>query len=285
MHSKYLREASATVSSDITAESIYFGQKIAEAVMNRANNDNFAATRNLSYIVPSPSVNPGFWVPTGAVAVPLEPYWGKIKCFAMAKSDACTVQSAIAFDTDRNSSFYKQAEEVLTTSQNLNAEQKAIANWWADNAGETATPPGHWVAIADQMVKQKNMSLGKAAEMYALLNIAMADAFISCWDEKYRLNLLRPVTYIRNFIPGNSSWYAIISTPPFPEYPSGHSVASAAAGDILTSILGNVSFTDSSNVYLGLPPALITLLPKPPMKQLFQDCMVAFTFVKQLTTG
>ncbi|MDB5246256.1 MAG: phosphoesterase [Segetibacter sp.] len=254
LHARYLGSASATVSADVTGESKYFGKMIAEAVMNRANNDNFAATRNLSYIVPSPAVNPGFWAPTNAVLTPLEPHWGKIKCFAMAKSDACTILSAIPFNTDKNSAFYKQAEEVVTTSQHLTGDQKAIAHWWADNSGQTATPPGHWVAIADQLAVQRNMSLGKAAEMYAFLNIAMADAFISCWDEKFKLNLLRPVTYIRNFTPGNTSWSPLIATPPFPEYPSGHSVASAAAGEILTHLLGNSSFTDSSNVHLGLAP-------------------------------
>jgi hypothetical protein len=81
-----------------------------------------------------------------------------------------------------------------------------------------------------------------------MLGIATADAFISCWDAKYKYNLLRPETYIKAYI--NSSWSTgqLDITPPFPEYPSGHSVCSGAAAEILTDILGNIPFTDSINV-------------------------------------
>ncbi len=87
-----------------------------------------------------------------------------------------------------------------------------------------------------------------------MLNMGMADAFISCWDEKYKMNLLRPVSYIKTYKAGQSAWTSYIGTPPFPEYPSGHSIASGAAADILTRLYGNVAFTDSSNTGLGLAP-------------------------------
>jgi hypothetical protein len=254
LHGKYYNDAFRRVLSETVKSSADFGKMVATAVLNRANNDNFANTRTLTYVVPSSTLNASYWSPTGPALAPLEPYWGQMKCFAMADGGACTIKSTIPFSTAPGSQFYNQANEVYATSLNLTAEQKAIANWWSDGSSQTATPPGHWVAIVDQIAERKNLDLGKAAETYAMVNIGMADAFISCWDEKYKMNLLRPVTYIRNYITGNTTWNSLLSTPPFPEYPSGHSVASGTASEILTRLLGNVAFTDSANVYLGYAP-------------------------------
>lgn len=254
LHQKYHSEAVSKIATDKLEYSEAYGNNVAMAVLNRADNDGFAATRTMTYTVPLPSANPANWQPTGAVTSPLEPYWGTLKCFAMANGGACTIKSAIPFSTDPNSQFYKQALEVATVGSNLSQEQKAIANWWADGSGATPTPPGHWVGIASGVIADRNMNLTTAAEVFATLNMAMADAFISCWDEKFKCNLLRPVTFIRQNIPGQSSWSPLLATPPFPEYPSGHSVSSGAAADILTKLLGNLSFTDKANVSLGLQP-------------------------------
>jgi hypothetical protein len=253
LHTKYYNESFRRTLSETVHNSVAFGRAVAAAVINRASNDNFAATRGLSYVVPSSTLNPSFWSPTGAALTPLEPYWGQIKCFTMAKSDACTIKSSIPFSSTQGSPFYSQANEVFVTSVNLTTDQKNIANWWSDGSVQTATPPGHWVNIIDQLSRRNKYDLGKSAELYAMVNIAMADAFISCWDEKFRMNLLRPVTYIRNYIPSAGSWTPLLATPPFPEYPSGHSVASGAAASVLTALLGNVAFVDSANTNLGYP--------------------------------
>ena len=96
------------------------------------------------------------------------------------------------------------------------------------------------------------LSPERAVEMYALTAIAMADAFIGCWRTKYRVNLLRPVTYIQRYI--DRDWQTLLLTPPFPEYTSGHSVQSAAAAVVLTHLLGQGPFTDNIHVSLGHPP-------------------------------
>ena len=252
LHARYYNAAFTREMSETVLNSTDFGKMVATAVLNRAGNDNFTSTRNLSYTVPSTTNNPSFWLPTGPAQVPLEPYWGRVSCFAMLNSEACTVKSIIPFSTAPTSEFYKQAQEVYATSLSLTQDQVNIAQWWSDGSSQTATPPGHWVAIIDQLAERNHYNIAKAAELYVMQNIAMADAFISCWDEKYRLNLLRPVTYLRNYM-GHANWQPIISTPPFPEYPSGHSVASGAASSVLTKLLGDVAFTDSANVYLGYP--------------------------------
>jgi hypothetical protein len=92
------------------------------------------------------------------------------------------------------SEFYANALEVYHANLTLTEAQQTIAQYWADSPGATGTPPGHWVAIMGQMVKHDSLSLMAAAEGYARVGIAVADAFISCWFTKYPYNLLRPVT-------------------------------------------------------------------------------------------
>lgn len=257
LHKKYKDAALLTLKTKEIAETMDFAQKVAVAVMNRADNDNFATTRSLVYVVPSNVLNPSYWTPTGPALNPVEPYWGTLKCFSMPNGAACTIPSTIPFSTTPGSPFYNQALEVVTTTSNLSQSHKDIALWWADGGG-TPTPPGHWISIASSIANAKQLSLEDAAEMYAKLNIAMADAFISCWNEKYRFNLLRPVSYIRTYIPGQTTWSSFITTPPFPEYPSGHSVSSGAAASVLTKLLGSFSFIDSTNKVFGLAPRNFT---------------------------
>jgi membrane-associated phospholipid phosphatase len=89
-------------------------------------------------------------------------------------------------------------------------------------------------------------------DVLARLGIALADAFIACWASKYAYDLLRPVTYIRRFI--DPKFEPPLNTPPFPEYPSGHSTQSAAAAVVLSAIWGgDYAFEDDTHVDDGLP--------------------------------
>jgi membrane-associated phospholipid phosphatase len=160
------------------------------------------------------------------------------------------------FSTDPNSTFYQQAMEVKVIRDNLTEEQKAIANFWVDTPGITGTPSGHWVSIENQLVSQRNLKLDSAAQMYALVGVALGDAFIACWNLKYQVMLLRPETYIKRYI--RKTWAPYIQTPPFPEYPSGHSVASAAAAEVLTSLFGTVAFKDNTHKLHNQPPRYFT---------------------------
>lgn len=94
------------------------------------------------------------------------------------------------------------------------------------------------------------MDLGTTVEVFARTGVALHEAFLSCWTWKYRLNLLRPVTYVRRHI--DPAWSTFVNTPQFPEYTSGHSVASRAASTVLTELLGDVSFTDDSHRDRGM---------------------------------
>jgi hypothetical protein len=117
-----------------------------------------------------------------------------------------------------------------------------IAHYWADGAG-TMTPAGHSISMLNQIITNEASNLEVAAIAYAKLGIALSDAFLACWKTKFIYNLCRPVTYIRSYI--DTSWLPFIGTPPFPEYPSGHSSQSGAMAQVMTDLFGNnYAFTD-----------------------------------------
>ncbi|NJN83377.1 MAG: vanadium-dependent haloperoxidase [Caldilineaceae bacterium] len=146
--------------------------------------------------------------------------------------------------------------EVYSAVKNLTPEQEQIALFWADDPGKTFTPPGHSIAIATQILRGQHASLALAAETYARVGLAVGDAFIGCWHAKYVHNLVRPITYIQSFI--DPTWNTPnitdpVITPPFPEYPSGHSTQSGATASVLTALFGDeYRFTDNSHAELGL---------------------------------
>jgi hypothetical protein len=180
-----------------------------------------------------------------------EPWWGTIRPFALRSLDECPTPPPFEWSTRPGSPFFTQAKEVYDVGRALTEEQYQTVLFWADNPGQSGTPMGHWLAIGSQLVNQLNLSTEQAAEVFVLMTLAQADAFIAIWHEKFRLNLIRPVTYIRRYI--DSTWTPAIITPAFPEYPSGHSGQSAAAATVLTALLGAASFEDSTNLALGHP--------------------------------
>lgn len=202
-----------------------------------------------------PPVGPGSWVPTPpGFQRALQPTWGANRCMAIDDGRACDPGPPPAFSTDPGSAFLAEAVEVYETVNGLTPEQRAIALFWSDDPGQTATPPGHSLAITGQVIRLQDRSLADAAVAYARIGIAVCDAFIACWNVKYRHNLLRPITYIRSHIDPAWGDPLPLVTPPFPEYTSGHSVQSAAAAEVLTATFGTVAFTDHTHDARGLAP-------------------------------
>ena len=183
---------------------------------------------------------------------PLEPYWMELETWGLESITTCAPPPPVEWSSDPDSEFREQVMAVYDASNTLTEEQRIIALFWADNPGSTGTPPGHWVAIMRQMIAQLDMDPMSAARMFGYTSLAMHDAFVSTWYEKYRSNVVRPVTYIREYIDPN--WETVVVTPPFPEYTSGHSVVSGAAAQSLTEILGDVAFADSTHISAGLAP-------------------------------
>lgn len=229
--------------------SIAYGRSVADAVASWAAADGFSTYNNCAYTAP---IGPGLWEPTPPIFAAHQPCWGQLRPFVLSSGGECAPPPPPAFSTDAASPFFAEAMEVYTTTTTLTPEQNAIAIFWADNPAQTATPPGHWISILNQIAVQKRLSLATSADGYARVGIAMADSFIACWNVKYVYNLLRPITYIQHSI--DAAWTSPIPTPGFPEYTSGHSVQSAAAATVLADLLGIVAFTDSTHAGLGMAP-------------------------------
>ena len=233
----------------IEARSVAQGETVSRAVLAWAALDGFAT---LHGCVHTALEGPGLWQPTAPGFAPaLEPCWGDLRPFVLGDASACDPGPPPPFSTAEGTPFMNEVHEVYATSLQLTPEQSAIAHFWADGPG-TVTPPGHSIAIANQILAQRAARLDQAAETYARLGIAVADAFISCWRSKYRYDLLRPITCIRNTLDPN--WNPLLLTPPFPEYPSGHSVQSGAAAAVLTALFGDLSFTDHTHEARGFAP-------------------------------
>ena len=170
----------------------------------------------------------------------------------MPDSADCALSAPPRYSEEKTSPFYREALEVYAVSRNLSPEQGAIARFWSDDPMLSPTPPGHWISIALQVLKREDASLQRSVELLARLGVALADSFIACWQSKYQYDLLRPVTYIRRVI--DPKWESLINTPPFPEYPSGHSVISTAAARVLTDLFGDgFAFQDSCEIRYGVP--------------------------------
>jgi membrane-associated phospholipid phosphatase len=170
----------------------------------------------------------------------------------MAEPGLCGLPPHPAYSEEPGSAFHAEAVEVVEVSRRLTPEQRLIARFWSDDPMLSPTPPGHWISIAMQILERQQAPAARRAEVLALLGITLADAFIACWRDKYAFDLLRPVTYIRRVI--DKGWEPLLITPPFPEYPSGHSVQSGAAATVLTALFGEgFAFTDRTHVDDGLP--------------------------------
>lgn len=235
------------IDEEIVERSLALGDEIGEALLEWIATDNFGPTRKMEYT--SPEGEDYMWEATTEGQSALEPYWNLIRPFALGYPERCNEPIRLAFSDTPDSTFYAQAAEVLETGDNLTEEQTEIARFWVDTPGITGAPSGHWVLIATQFAEQYDLTLARSSEMYVLMSMALADAFISAWDMKYEVNLLRPVTYINRYIRRN--WAPYIQSPPFPEYPSGHSVASGAAAEVLTIMFGQTAFTDRTPIING----------------------------------
>jgi len=237
-------------STQLINRSVSYGQSVADAIYSWSLTDGgHQAYLNLfpAYTIPS---GPGLWQPTPpAFSNPLLPYWGNNRPFVTANTVTGMPVAPFPYSTQVGDTFYNAALEVYNTVNNLTPDQQNIALYWADGGG-TFTPPGHMMSIVSQIITDKNLSLDKAAILYAKAGISLADAGVCCWKGKYDFNVLRPITYIRaNF---NASWNSLITTPPFPSYCSGHSTFSGAVMQMLTYQYGsNTSFTDYSKVASG----------------------------------
>ena len=228
---------------------ITWGEFVANQILAARANDGHDA------IVPPPGGSgPGVWVPTPPAFLPyLLPQWGFVVPFAMRNSSQFRPPGPPSLDSQRYAADYEEVKELgAAVGSTRTAEQTEIALFWADGAG-TETPPGHWNSIAQIIADARGNTLEENARLFALLNIAMADAAICAWDAKYTFDFWRPVTAIA-FAEPELHWMSFIVTPPFPDYTSGHSTFSAAAATVLPLFYDteDLPFTTGSDFLPGV---------------------------------
>jgi PAP2 superfamily len=251
-----LGERTATgLSPAVVEASAAHGRAVATHILSWSQDDGGSVIVNMGFPETyAPAELPEDWVPTSLVRqqqTPLLPDWGRNRPFAMASGDLCGLAPPPAYSEDPGSAFHAEAMEVYEVSRSLTEEQKLIARFWSDDPMLTPTPPGHWMFIAMSVLEAEGAAVARRAEVLMLLGVAMADAFIACWRDKYAYNLLRPVTYIRRHI--DKAWEPLLITPPFPEYPSGHSTQSGAAQAVLTHLYGeDFAFADTTHEDEGM---------------------------------
>ncbi len=258
-----LNSLSLVTDKIVFERSIQLGDSIGKTIWKRATKDFYKETRGMAkYTVQRVEEK---WLPTPPDYMDAtEPWWNKIRPLALDSCSQCKPPIPYKFSSKKESPFYKEALQVYTTSNKLSDSLKSIALFWDDNpfvmnhsghaayATKKMTPGGHWMAITANACSSTNASEVETAQAFALTSIALLDGFISCWDEKYRSQTVRPITVINKYL--NPTWQPFLQTPPFPEYPSGHSVISASAAVVLTHLFGNnFSFQDSSELqYQGV---------------------------------
>jgi membrane-associated phospholipid phosphatase len=249
LEAQHLKWLQNTASAEVLQGSIAYGQQVAKSVWDwsatdSAGHNGFLYNYDQHY---TPPKSEGLWQPTTEHAMPaLLPNWGDARTF-ITNTDQLIARLPVAFSEAPGSSFYTEALEVFSVSQSLSRENRWIAEFWSDDLpGLTMSPAGRWISITNQAVVNSPLAFPEVIATYLKVGMALCDASIICWHEKYKYNVERPDAYIRRIIqPG---WAPLHESPSFPSYPSGHSMFGAAAASVLAATFGeNFSFTDRTH--------------------------------------
>ena len=206
-----------------------------------------------------------FWKPTPPDYMDgIEPHWNKIRTLVLDSASQYQPKDPLMFDLTKGSPFQKQLQQVYEIGEGLSEEQIEIAKFWDCNpyvthhrghamfATKKITPGGHWIGITAIATRKAKSDFAATINAYTHVSVALFDAFISCWDEKWNTLVVRPETLINKHY--DEEWLPLLQTPPFPEYTSGHSVISRASAVVLTELYGdNFAFKDTTEVAFGLP--------------------------------
>ena len=268
--SRLIREAGKAYPSkkETIAASMAYADHIVGQVVKYAAQDGYLKTSG--YLRYTPLKQASGWQPTPpGYMEAYEPHWATLRPFLLDSAAQFKPLPAVAFSADAGTPFHALAQEVHAITSNLSPEQKLIANFWDCNpfflvqqghvsyGTKKISPAGHWMGITGIACLQQQVSLAEAIRWHTLVGLTMADAIISCSQEKYRSQRIRPETYINAHL--DAAWRPLLQTPPFPEYTSGHSVVSTSVALVLTALAGdNIPFTDTAEVEFGLPARSFT---------------------------
>ena len=246
------------------------GRTVAQQILDLRTGDG--STNQSNYQVSS---TPGHWQPdptnpNGQVQQPLGPAWGEVKTFALESADQIAAPPPPALNSQEYADAYNEVKSLgAANSTTRTQDQTQIGIFWAYDRGGMGPPIILYNQIVQSIANQYHNDLYTNARLFALANVAMADAGISTWATKYEYDFWRPVTAIRRGAEdGNSqtvadpNWRPLGApggaydnfTPPFPAYTSGHATFGSAMFGVLKNFYGtdNVNFTLSSDELPGV---------------------------------
>ena len=215
-----------------------YGEQVAKAILAARSTDGF-----------TPAAPPfrgfeadGVWRPTtaGPAGLGAGPQFASMTPWVLLRPSQFRVAPPNALTSAQYAADYDETRRDGSSTGTDTGKQN-VATFWN---GNTAL---YWNRIAVDVLSSRNFSLVETAHVFGVLNVAMADAAVACWDSKYRYQLWRPVTAVNLSVPAGSSYGApdptwkqfLPVTPAHPEYPSGHSTLSGAAADVLGAIFGD----------------------------------------------
>lgn len=242
---------------------IAVGHASALAILVRRSADGGTA-----FVPYTPGTSPGDWQPTpnpipsdppaaGDRLPAVLPWWGSVPPFVLRAADQFATDGPPTLGSELYASDYNEVQAVgAKVSAVRTADQEQIARFWFEGS------PTGWSRIARAVADARALDSWQRARLLALVNVAMADGFISGWADKYTFNFWRPVTAIRvGDTDGNdrtiadAGWESLLNTPALPDYPSTHSVLGAAAAEVLRRFFhdDDVAFTVTSGApFAGL---------------------------------
>ena len=249
------------VPKDIIANSVKVAEDASAIIVAFSKKDHYSQLSALKRYTPVKDESK--WYPTPPMYMEaVEPNWKTIRTLLIDSAKQYKPKELIPFSKDTTSEFYAQAKAVYDASKNLSPEQINQALFWDCNPFAVTTsghmaigykkisPGGHWMHIACLVAQKANLGFDESVMVIALNGSTLMDAFISCWEEKFTSNRIRPETFINRHI--DVKWQPTLQTPPFPEYTSGHAVISNASAELLTYLLGdNFAYIDNTEIPFG----------------------------------
>lgn len=264
MENEFLAEVEKIkLEPEVFERSVNYGRIVGDYINDWAAHDGYLQRNSFpAYTVTKETWR---WLPTPPdYSEAIEPNWHTLRPFTLDSASQFRPLQPELLDTSSTSSYYKNAMDVYNAVNGKDKEQIEIAKFWDCNPNISVTqghvtyfqqkisPAGHWLNVATSILEQQNAPMEKTAKVLSTLSVAIADGFINCWEAKFHYNTIRPETIINRYI--DKDWRPLLQTPPFPEYPSGHSVVSGASATILTNVFGdNYSYTDSTELPFGIP--------------------------------
>ena len=244
-------------------QSIKWANEIKDQFLSRASSDGYK--QRLTFVRYSISDRESDYKLTPPnFSDPVEPYWGTIQPLILNSQLADTSLMPNKFNLAENTPFQREVKEVYQLSKINSDSTLTIARHWDCNpiqmeiSGHVMqfayrmTPAQHWISLLCDIAENNKIPVKDLSALLAKVSVACFEAFIDCWNIKYLRNSIRPVSVINAYI--DSDWRPAIETPAFPEYPSGHSLVSAASSIVLSDYFGSeFNYVDSTQLVFNLP--------------------------------